>query len=302
MPFLAILRQDLGVQLRSWLVRIWLAAAVVLTLLMVATEWRQFQTAPMIASLLFPWLVFPWFVVVMVLGVTPISGPRAESLADGFLSRPITRYEYLLAIWTSRVVVALGNFLLVMVPAICLVALADRAVPVDRVTLYGTVAALAVVALVLALQVSLAFLMGVLLRKPLPAIVALLFLWYPVNGLLHAFKLEAFSPISLSQALPTLLRQPWREADSKAADSQTRDSKAAASEKDRAAAEFSRQMGPLLRGLFGGGLQEPPPRSPGFFERGEFRDFSLAKVLLGYGIPTLAAIGLATVCFCRRDL
>jgi hypothetical protein len=43
-------------------------------------------------------------------------------------------------------------------------------------------------------------------------------------------------------------------------------------------------------------------RKPSFFERDESRDFSLAKVLLGYGLPTLAATGLATLCFCRRDL
>ena len=291
MPFLAILRQDLAVQLSSWLVRIWLAAAAVLTLLLAASTWQNFQTAPMIASLLFPWLVFPWFVVVMVLGVTPISGSRAEALADGFLSRPITRYEYLLAIWASRVAVVLGAFLLVMVPAVCLVATANRAVPADPVTLYGTAAALAVVALVLALQVSLAFLMGTLLRRPLPAIVALLFLWYPVNLVLHTFKLEALSPISLSQALPALLREPRSEDDSKAADLA----------KDREMEELSRQTAKFLSFLSG----SPPPapaRPPGFFVRDEFRDVSLGRVLLGYGIPTLASIGLATVCFCRRDL
>jgi ABC-type transport system involved in multi-copper enzyme maturation permease subunit len=291
MPFLAILRQDLAVQLSSWLVRIWLAAAAVLTLLLAASAWPQLQTAPMIALLLFPWLVFPWFVVVMVLGVTPISGSRAEALADGFLSRPITRHEYLLAIWASRVAVVLGTFLLVMVPAVCLVATADRAVRVDPVTLHGTVAALAVVALVLVLQVSLGFLMGTLLRRPLPAIVALLFLWYPVNLVLHTFKLEALSPISLSQAIPALLREPRPEDDSPSAESA----------KDREMEELSRQTDKFLSFLSG----SPPPapaRPPGFFERDEFRDFSLANVLLGYGIPTLAAIGLATLCFCRRDL
>ncbi|HID78828.1 MAG TPA: hypothetical protein EYP56_22890 [Planctomycetaceae bacterium] len=39
-----------------------------------------------------------------------------------------------------------------------------------------------------------------------------------------------------------------------------------------------------------------------FFDSGEFEDFSLGRVLLGYGLPTLAALVLATVCFCYRDL
>ncbi len=51
MPFLAILRHDLGVLLGSWLVRLWVAAAALLTLLTAMTNWAQFPTAPLIASL-----------------------------------------------------------------------------------------------------------------------------------------------------------------------------------------------------------------------------------------------------------
>jgi ABC-type transport system involved in multi-copper enzyme maturation permease subunit len=291
LPFLAILRHDLGTQLGSWLVRAWLAAAAVLTLLVVASAWAQVRTAPFIATILVPWLVGPWFVVVMVLGVNPVSGSRAEALADGFLSRPIARHEYLLAIWAARVLVVLGIYLVVVVPAIALVALADRKSLADEVTFYGLAAALGVVALVLTLQVSLAFLAGIVLRRPLPAFVVLLFLWYPVNVVLDTFKLEAFSPITLSRALPTLLRAPQAEGDAKPVESA----------KDRESDEAARQLGSISRVIFGG-PPEPPPPKPGFFERDEFREFSLTKVLLGYGIPTLAALGLATLCFCRRDL
>ena len=132
MPFLALLRHDLRLLTGSWLVRIWLAAAALLTLSVTAVNWTQFQSAPLIASLLFPYLVFHWFLVVMVLGISPISGSRVESLADGFLSRPVTRYEYLLAIWASRVVLVLGCYLLVVIPAVALVALASLRFPAVR--------------------------------------------------------------------------------------------------------------------------------------------------------------------------
>jgi ABC-type transport system involved in multi-copper enzyme maturation permease subunit len=293
MPFLAILRHDLRTLMASWLVRIWLAAAVLMTLVIVVTGWHRLPTAPLIAAMLFPYLVFPWFVVVMVLGINPLSGSRAESLADGFLSRPITRYEYLLAVWAARVVAVLTNYLLVILPAICVVALANRSVEPDRVTLYGALATAAVVALVLMFQVSLAFLIGTLLRRSPLAIVVLLFLWYPVNMLLYTFRLEAFSPLALSQAMPALLRQPWRQVDLAAGRSQ----EVQLEEVTRQAADFWTTLS--------GASPEPPPapvRKPGFFERDEFHDFSLVKVLLGYGIPTLAATGLATLCFCRRDL
>jgi ABC-type transport system involved in multi-copper enzyme maturation permease subunit len=292
MPFLAILRHDLHTLLGSWLVRLWLGGTVLLTLVTAMGNWAQFQTAPMIAALLFPYLVFPWFLVVMVLGIHPVSGSRAEALADGVLSRPVTRHEYLLAAWLARIVVVLGVYLVVMIPMICLLALLDRPVPEDTVTLYGISAALGLVALVLTFQVSLAFLLGTLLRKQLLTIVVLLVVWYPVNGILYAFQLEEFSPISLSQALPTLLRQPWREVEGAVQDE--------ASDEEMEA--LARQAANLLNLFSGGAPKEVAKSNPGFFEREEFDDFSLSRVLLGYGVPTLLALGLATLCFSLRDL
>lgn len=292
MPLLAILRHDLRTLKESWLVRIWLAASALLTALLVASNWNQFQSAPLVASLLFPYLVFPWFLVVMVLGVNPVSGSRIDALADGFLSRPVTRYEYLLAVWASRVAVVLGGYLLVMVPAVLIVTLAQRNVAPDPLTVYGIVGALAVVGLVLTFQVSLGFLLGILLRKPLLAIVVLLFVWYPVNMLLSTFKLESLSPISLSQAIPTLLRQPWRGVEAEPGPS----------DEDAQLEALRAQAAHFLSVLSGGAPQRQRAANTPFFDHPEYKDFSLWRVVLGYGVPTLAAVGLATLWFCLRDL
>jgi ABC-type transport system involved in multi-copper enzyme maturation permease subunit len=290
MPLVAILRHDLRTLRESWLVRIWLAASALVCLLLAMSNWGRFPTAPLIASLLFPYLVFPWFFVVMVLGVNPVSGSRLEALADGFLSRPIARYEYLLALWGARVVAVLGVYLLVMVPAVAIVALANRPVAADHVTLYGIVAALGVVALVLVLQVSLGFLLGTLLRKPLLAIVLLLFFWYPVNIVLNTFKAESLSPISLSQALPTLLRQPWHSPE-EGSDGQAN---AIDAEELQRAMDFFK--------AFGGPSPQKTEHNLAYFESTDYKDFSLLRVVLGYGIPTLVSVGLAVLCFCLRDL
>jgi len=288
---MAILRHDLRTLRESWLVRIWLVATALVAILLAMSNWATFPTAPLIASLLFPYLVFPWFLVVMVLGVNPVSGSRLEPLADGFLSRPVTRHEYLLAVWGARVVAVLGVYFLVVLPLVLVITLANRPAPADHVTLYGIVAALAVVALVLTFQVSLAFFTGTLLRRPLLAIVLLLFFWYPLNMVLNVFKLESFSPISLSQALPTLLRQPWRSGD---ADSQNLTSEVDVEELQRQAANFLN--------VLSGGAPPKPEAKPAFFESTDYQDFSLLRVLLGYGIPTLASVGLSLLCFCWRDL
>ncbi len=143
MPYLALLEHDLRALWASRLVRLWLAATAVVTLLLVAANWIKFQDATLISSLLFPYLVFPWFFVVVVLGVSPVSGARAEVLADGILSRPVSRHEYLLAAWSARVLLVLGVYLVVTVPAVAIVTLAKRPVPEDTVTLFGIVSALA---------------------------------------------------------------------------------------------------------------------------------------------------------------
>ena len=291
MPYAALFRHDLRSLWQSWLVRLWLGASALLTFILVGANWSQFRDGTLIASLLFPYLVFPWFFIVVALGVSPVSGSRAETLADGILSRPVSRYEYLLATWSARVVLVLGIYLIVTVPSIILVMLAERPVPEDTVTIYGIVTALTVVGLVLAFLVSLGFLMGTLLRKPLLAVVVLVFIWYPIGLILSVFSLEEFSPISLSRAISTQLRQSWRspganpegKTDAQAVDGVT----------DQMSHFFS---------VFSGVQPKPKAADPDFFEGGKFEDFSLFRVTLGYGLPTLAAVFLAILCFYWRDL
>jgi ABC-type transport system involved in multi-copper enzyme maturation permease subunit len=288
MPFLAILRYDLRTLTSSWLVRLWLAGSIVLTLLLGAVWWHQLKTAELITSLLVPYLVGPWFLIVVVLGADPVSAARTEALADGILSRPVTRYEYLLASWAARLAVVLGCYLVVIVPAIVWVTLAERKVAADPVTVYGTIASLAVVGLVLTFLVSLAYLLGTLFRRPLLAVVVVLFIWFPSNLILSTLSLEAFSTLSLSQALPTLFRTPWRvETNTEAT-------------KELGFGELAQSTSQFLS-IFGGGVQQPE-KPKGFFDRGHHEGFSLPRVILGYGLSTLACLVVTLLCFCTRDL
>ncbi len=294
MPYLAILGHDLRTLWASRLVRLWLGATALLTLLLTGSNWANFQDGTLIASLLFPYLVFPWFLVVVVLGVTPVSGAQTETLADGILSRPVSRLEYLLATWSARVVLVLGVYLVVTVPAIVLIMLAKRPPELaDTVTVYGIVTSLAVVGLVLTFLVSLGFLTGTLLRKPLLAVVVLIFIWYPIGLILSIFSLEEFSPISLNRAISTQLRQPWRQIDDEAM----------AKVNPEDAYAFTDQMSNFFNVLSGTSTQsEPKAAKPEFFEGQKFDDFSLLRVSLGYGLPTLASVFLAALCFYWRDL
>jgi len=291
MPYLAILRHDMRTLWSSRLVRLWLGATTLLTLLLTGSNWANFQDGTLIASLLFPYLVFPWFLVVVVLGVTPVSGAQTETLADGILSRPVSRLEYLLATWSARITLVLGVYLVVTVPAIVLIMLAKRPVPADTVTIYGIITSLAIVGLVLTFLVSLGFLTGTVLRKPLLAVVVLIFIWYPIGLILSIFSLEEFSPISLNRAISTQLRRPWRQSDDETNDKT----------KPEDAYAFTDQMSNFFN-VLSGSQSEPKAAKPDFFEGQKFDDFSLLRVILGYGLPTLASVFLAALSFYWRDL
>ncbi len=290
MPTLAIFTYELRGLLASWLVRLWLVATALLAFFTVAGNWSQQETATLLGMLLMPYLVFPWFLVVVVLGVSPITGARLESLADGILSRPVTRYEYLLASWGARVAVVLAVFLAVMIPAVACVALAKRPVASDSVTFYGVVASLAVVALVLTFLVTLSFLAGTVLHRSFLAVVVLVFVWLPANMVLYTYSLEEFSTASLAQAMPTLLRTSWRPSGNGPATQLT-------SAESKALARRTDQFISILSGT------SPAPASEeSFFDKGDYRDMALWRVALGYGIPTCVAWLLSAAFFCWRDL
>ncbi len=288
MPYAAILQHDLRTLWRSRLVRLWLGVTFLLSLVLTLGNWAQLQDAPLMASLLFPFLVFPWFLVVIVLGVTPVSATQAETLADGILSRPVTRTGYVLATWAARVFTVLGVYLVIIVPLCLIILLAKRPVLADQVTVYGLITTLGSVGLVLTLVVSLGFLAGTLLQKPMLAAVVLIFVWYPVNLVFSTFALEEFSPISLNQASTTQLRTQWRQDSADKTETSAAEARTMAAQADK-----------FLSLLSGTPTQT---KTPEFFEPGKFDDFSLARVMLSYGLATLAALGMSVLCFCRRDL
>ncbi|TWU15986.1 ABC transporter permease [Allorhodopirellula heiligendammensis] len=289
MPLRAIFTYKLQGLWKSWLIRSWLIATVLVTFLIVTTNWAVTPTAPMIAMLLFPYLVFPWFLVALLLGLNPVTGSRLEALSDGILSRPVTRLEYLLASWSARVTAALAVLFVGIVPAILIVSLADRPASTDDpVTSYGVVASLAVVAMVITFLVSIGYFAGTAFRSSMFAAAALIFIWMPVNLILHTFSLEEFSPISLNQSLPTLLRTPWHDHDANA------EVKLTGGEDMQAAADF---LSVLI-----GSRPAVTKRDPAFYKRGDYKDFSLGRVIMGYGLPTLTALACTTILFYRRDL
>ncbi|GAB4130220.1 MAG: hypothetical protein Kow0040_07670 [Thermogutta sp.] len=294
MPIGAVLQFELQTLLKSWLVRLWLVAAALLALLTVMVGWAVLPDAILISVLLAAFLVFPWFLVIIVLGVNASTAGRLDAAADGILSRPIKRWEFLTGIWAARLLMVWAVSLAVLVPAVIAVVAGDRpqVVETQPITAFGLAAALAVVLVVLAFLVTVGVLLGTLFKNAWLAMVVLLFVWYPINAILMTFRLAEFSPISLDQAMPSILRKDW---------SPPEDFEVQAT--GPLQAEMQRQAEEFIRSLTGTARPEPRNREPGFYrDAHKYEDLSVAKVILSYGGFTILLWGLTMLIFYFRDL
>ena len=114
--FLAILRYDTSQLLRSWVTRVWvpLLVAPALFLVVVAGSENELASetlAAYVAAILVPLSA----ICVAVLTAGAIAG-EAQIIADGILSRSVTRTEFVAAKVVSRLGFAMSIFVLVMVP------------------------------------------------------------------------------------------------------------------------------------------------------------------------------------------
>lgn len=114
--FLAILRYDLGLLTRSWITRIWLPLLIAPALFLVAVAANEDELASeTLAAYLAAVLIPISGLAVAVLSSSAVSG-ESGIIADGILSRSVTRSEYMAAKVISRLGFTAVIYLLIMVP------------------------------------------------------------------------------------------------------------------------------------------------------------------------------------------
>ena len=115
LPYYAVFQEDIRQTLRSWVYRSW-----VLVSLLAAVGYLLYrfgvqrdaginQSASSLISDLLRWTVFGSVTLIIVLTAGSISGERGN-VADSVLSRGISRYQYFLGKWHSRLFAVLGTF------------------------------------------------------------------------------------------------------------------------------------------------------------------------------------------------
>ena len=159
LPYWAVLQTDLRQTLRSWVYRLWVfmtvvaAAGFLLYRVGLHREAGLFQSAATQCGDLFRILVVGSLALVVVLAVSAVGSERG-TVADSVLSRGISRHQYFLAKWHSRLVVVVATFAASAVAVLAASYFLFRSDAESDLSLAGGLAAVVAVAAVLAVIVS----------------------------------------------------------------------------------------------------------------------------------------------------
>lgn len=119
--FLAILRYDLGLLFRSWITRIWIPLLITPALFLVVVAANENELASETLAAYIQAVLIPISgLAIAVLGTGAVSG-ESGVLADGILSRSVTRTEYISAKIVSRLGFAAAVTLAALIPFVYLI-------------------------------------------------------------------------------------------------------------------------------------------------------------------------------------
>ncbi len=200
--FLAILRYDLGQLGRSWITRIWipLLVAPALFLVMVAASEGELASETLgayIAAVMMP--ISGLAIAVLTAGA--ISG-EASIIADGILSRSVTRTEFVWAKVAARLGFALTIYFAVMLPFTYLIV---RYAAADT-TYAGLIIGTFMVALLLSFLGALGLTLSSLMTNVLLAVLSLLLVVLLSGVVLQFLGLEWMSTTAILAQLPQTFR------------------------------------------------------------------------------------------------
>lgn len=200
--FLAILRYDLGLLTRSWITRIWLPLLIAPALFLVAVAANEDELASeTLAAYLAAVLIPISGLAVAVLSSAAVSG-ESGIIADGILSRSVTRAEYMAAKILSRLGFTAAIYLLVMVPFAYLIM--RYAAPDTSVA--GVAVGLLIVCLLLTFLGALGITFSTLFSNVLLAVLGLLLIVVLSGFVLQFLGLTWMSTTAVVYSLPDTFR------------------------------------------------------------------------------------------------
>src|SRR5262245_26562899 len=207
LPYWAVFQADVGQTLRSWVYRIWvlislLAAGGYLLYRFGLTHGAGIQQpASRLVSDLLSWTLVGSVTLIVVLCAGSISSERG-TMADSVLSRGISRYQYFMGKWHSRLVTVLMTFwgfaAAMLVAAIFLLH--------EDLSLVGSVVALGAVSAFLVAVISFGVTVSAICNSTLLGVAVLWVVLYGGSFALTLLPTTYPSPARLLANLPFMLR------------------------------------------------------------------------------------------------
>jgi len=207
LPYWAVYQADVQQTLRSWVYRVWVAVALlaIVGFLLyrcgVAHEAGIVQPASAIMSQLLRWTVLGSVTLIVALTAGCISSERG-ALADSVLSRGISRHQYFLGKWHSRLTSVLVTFFVLSSGAL----LASTFVLHEDLSLLGCVMALLTVAALLVAVVTCGVTISAICNSTALGVAVLWVLLYGGGFALSLLPSRMTSPDRALAQLPHILQ------------------------------------------------------------------------------------------------
>ncbi len=207
LPYWAVFQADMQQTACSWAYRVWVAASVLTTVgyllyrMGLTYEAGIVQPASKLISDLLTWTALASVGLIVVLTAGSISSERG-TMADSVLSRGISRHQYFLGKWHSRLVTVLGTFLLLGAGAL----IGSLFFLHEDLSAGGSVMALLTVAAILAVVITAGVTVSAICNSTLLGITVLWVLLYGGGFALSLLPPRFPSPTRALGALPYVLR------------------------------------------------------------------------------------------------
>jgi hypothetical protein len=208
LPYVAVFQSDLHHTLHSWLYRVWVLLSLLVSAGYVLYRYGAyrdgnivFSGAQMITDLM-RWLVLGSVTLVIIQTAGCISS-ELGNLADSILSRGISRTQYFLGKWHSRLVCVLGTFLLL---SLLLLGASYFLLPNEQLTLVGCLVAMLNVSALLIVVVTATVVVSAMAQSTLLGVAVVWTLLYGVGFGLSLLPASYPSPERALQALPNTLK------------------------------------------------------------------------------------------------
>lgn len=202
-PFLAIMEADLSSLLKSKLTYGWLVAGLFLEVIRVLGSRAGGETSGVVGPGLSDFLLI-WSLIIIGIAASAVSSEAGE-FADSIMSKSVTRFDYLFAKFTSRILYVLLVFGVI---ALVLVGLSLELVKNDYET-SGLAYTILFVVLALVMLTTLGVALSTFAPSSIISIVGLLVVWYFMTFFFPILGLGILSPANVSSELARNIQGIW---------------------------------------------------------------------------------------------